>query len=62
MRAFEPVSEGWSSALEPWEREAVVDMLSQVEDLLLSDAARAPSPAPLYTGSRVGERPLRPPS
>ena len=30
MRAFEPVSEGWSSALEPWEREAVVDMLSQV--------------------------------
>lgn len=57
MRAFEPVSEGWSSALEPWEREAVVDMLSQVEDLLLSDAARAPSPAPLYTGSRVGESP-----
>ncbi|PHP52293.1 DUF2017 family protein [Actinomyces ruminis] len=53
MRAFHPEAEGWSSALEPWEREYLAGLFKQIADLLGADAPAA-SQRP---GPRPGESP-----
>ncbi|MDU0348535.1 DUF2017 family protein [Actinomyces sp. MRS3W] len=37
MRAFQPDAQGWSSSLEPWEREYLAGLLKQIADLLAAD-------------------------